>query len=696
VESPVAHPAETRAPALPAAASSLVDATKRSVAGRYAIVALTVLAFGVAAYHLGSKSLWLDEAASVNYTSSLSKLGNVVTGGQQGFPNMGLYYVLLYFWEQLFGSGEIAIRSLSVLIGGLSVPVMVLLGTRLFGRPAGLLSGLLLALSPFLVHYEQTARAYSLLVLLVLLSSYFFVRELERPSLPTRVGYVLASALSFYAHYFAAFFLLMQFLTLLAVKRRAALTREWLVALGAIVLLCIPEVVFATRRPGVDWVPVPSFSDLIDVPTAIAGGRFLLVALLILACYGLFCAIDDRRVWRAGFVAAWFLLPVLLVFAVSKLGRPLFISNYLIIVLPALLLLAAAGLVRLPGRLIGLGVLGLLIAASAVGISDWYRRPSLEDYRAATRYILEHQHPGDMIIYDPLYISDPFHYYQARASRSGPGELEFGARPPRIWVAERFGDPPQEIQQSLPGPYTPVAKSSSFTNPVVTLYQANAPSTTQPSANTGAPKGITAVGAALSNTNLQPSDMPQGWEQAAPPHDSLAKHIFACLHPLRPNQPGTRIGVTGPSQLKIILEVLRWPTATQARSATAALGQGSSFAKSCVASSPHWVSSDFSLRSPSNAGIVVHRKPSESVLPTKNSGRLRVPAAAAKTAAVYGLTYSGPSGAARGALVATARGSATAVILAYRMGGEPLPPELVPALVAGAYHRLGEANAAGP
>jgi mannosyltransferase len=694
-QDPVAQPANARAPAAPTPWSSLT--ARYELLGRIdlAIVGLTILAFGVAALHLGAKSLWLDEAESARFTSSLTELRHTVTGGD---PNMGLYHVLLYLWQQVFGSGEIALRSLSVLFGGLSVPVIVLLGTRLFGRPAGLLSGLLLALSPFFVHYEQTARAYPLLVLLVLLSSYFFVRQIEQPSRPALIAYVLASVLAIYAHYFAAFILLVQFLTLLAVKRRAALTKEWLVAAGAIGILCVPEAVFAHRKGtvSVGWIPVPSLNDLVDLPSDVAGSRLLLIALLILACYGLFCAIEDRRSWPAGFVAAWILVPVLLVFAVSNLGRPLFVSYYMIIVLPALLLLAAAGLVRLPGRAVGIGVLGLLIVASALGISDWYTRPGQENYRGATRYVLEHQRPGDKIIYDPFFISSPFSYYEARAGESGPDEVESGTRPPRIWVAVRYGDPSEEIKQSLAGTYTPVAStSSSFPNPVVTLYQAR--STAPPTGNAGRPKGVTGAAAALSQPTPQPSDFPLGWQLAGEPQGgTLAQHLFACLHLLAPHQRSSSIGVTGPGQLKIGFDVLGWPAATNARSAAASLAQGSSEARRCVASAPHFATTDFSLRGSGDPGVAVNPESLDSIPPAKSSGPLRVPAAAKKATAVYGLSYRGPGGAARGALAATTRGSATAVVLAYRTGEQPLPPKLLPALVAAAYQRLGEPTIAVP
>jgi uncharacterized membrane protein len=123
---------------------------------------------------------------------------------------------------------------LSVIFAALAVPIIYLLGSRLFGTAAGTVAALVLAANAFFVQYAQEARAYSLVVLLVTLSSYFFVAELEQPSVRTRVAYVLASALAVYAHYFTFFVLVAQLVTLLATRRRAAFTRGWMIAGAAI------------------------------------------------------------------------------------------------------------------------------------------------------------------------------------------------------------------------------------------------------------------------------------------------------------------------------------------------------------------------------------------------------------------------------------------------------------------------------
>jgi mannosyltransferase len=447
-----------------------------------AIVALTALGFALASYRLGAKSMWLDEAVSADHARlGLHGLWTVVSRTD---PNMGLYYVLLHLWVRVFGYGEAAVRSMTVVLAGLAVPVMALLGKRLYGRACGLVAGLLLALSPFFVQYEQTARSYAVVVLLVLLSSYFFVAALERPSRATLIGYVLASALAVYTHYFAALVLLVQLVTLLAVKRRGALTREWLAAAIAVVVLCAPEVVFAHRAgtQGIAWIHEPTLSALVHFPSELAGETVLAAVLVVLACYGLVRAATDREGWRTGFLTAWLVVPVVLDFTVSKLGHPLFVTYYLIVVLPPFLLLAALGVLRLPRGPAAAIALGLLVAFSAVGIRAWYARPSLEDYRGATRYLLANERREDGIIdYPTETVSFGIAYYEALAGAGGPTPVGFVlgrapfARPPRIWLVMRDSDVPvrerRRVERSMSGQYVQVGTPAVFRNITMILYR---------------------------------------------------------------------------------------------------------------------------------------------------------------------------------------------------------------------------------
>jgi mannosyltransferase len=445
------------------------------------IAALAILAFVLAFHQLGDKSITLDEATSAGHARrNLIGLGSTVAGGD---PNMGLYYTLLNAWYPVVGDGEVAARSLGAILAALAVPAIALLGTHLFGRPAGLAAGVLLALNAFFVQYAQTARAYGLVVLLVTLSSFFFVAELQQPSRGRRIGFVLASSAAIYAHYFSAFVLLAQLLTLLAVKRRAALTREWRTVALAVLVLCAPQALFAMRSGTgrISWIAEPVVGDLVDLPREFAGGSTLLaLALGALACYATLRAFSEPERWRAGFAAAWFVIPVLLAFAVSFV-QPVFLHYYLIVALPALLLLAAAGLVRL-GRFAGAIALGVLVVLSVVRLFDWYERHSAEDFRSAVSFITGEMHPGDGVVISPSYAVKPIDFYLRQSSSTDLIRIPYRgttvvADAPRIWLVTRSSDTSvreqRQIERNIASSrYGRVRGLPSFNGVDVRLFQA--------------------------------------------------------------------------------------------------------------------------------------------------------------------------------------------------------------------------------
>ena len=86
----------------------------------------------------------------------------------------GAYYLLLRGWLHL-GDSVAWIRGLSVIFAVAAIPAIFLLGRKMLGTSFGLISALLLSVNAFQVRYAQEARSYSLLVLLLIVSSYFFV-----------------------------------------------------------------------------------------------------------------------------------------------------------------------------------------------------------------------------------------------------------------------------------------------------------------------------------------------------------------------------------------------------------------------------------------------------------------------------------------------------------------------------------------
>jgi hypothetical protein len=420
------------------------------------VPALMVLALVLGLLRGGTKSVWLDEATSDSYArESLAHFWHTVSHAD---PNMSLYYLLLRPWVAAFGESEAALRSLSAVFAALAVGAVALLGRRLFDRATGLVAGLFLAMNAFFVQYAQTARSYTLVVLLVVLSSYFFAGELERPSRANAVGYVLSSALAVYAHYFAVYVLLTQLLTLAAVKRREALTRRWALIAGSLLVLITPEAVFAARSGthNIAWIIRPRLWDLGDLPVQLLYSRPIAATLICLALYAIVRQVRRRSAapgggWQIWFVAAWFVVPALLAFAISY-SLPMFQTNYLIVALPGLLLAGAAGLVRLPSRVVAAVLLVLLAAGMGKEVHTWYATPTIENYRSAIETIRARAHPGDAIVGAPADTEPALAYYMRRDGPSalqvaepGSGGTPLVSHPRRIWVVLRGWSPKSAV-----------------------------------------------------------------------------------------------------------------------------------------------------------------------------------------------------------------------------------------------------------
>src|SRR6266508_4170772 len=152
--------------------------------GRLATFAVTgIVVLGIALRLYSPSKLWLDEALSVN-VSKLS-LGDLFEAlRHDGHPP--LYYVLLHYWMQLFGEGDIAVRALSAIFGIATLPLAWLAGRRLAGVSGGRWALVIVALSPYCVRYSTETRMYSLVMLLVF-AGYLVLNDAVREPTPLRL-----------------------------------------------------------------------------------------------------------------------------------------------------------------------------------------------------------------------------------------------------------------------------------------------------------------------------------------------------------------------------------------------------------------------------------------------------------------------------------------------------------------------------
>ncbi len=193
----------------------------RVLAGRATLLGICAAGAAIRFATLGRQSFWYDEAA----TGRLVRMG--LGGLLRALPDREstppLYYVTAWLWTRVFGTGEVGLRSLSALIGTLTVAVVYAAAARLLGRRAALAAAALTAASPLLIWYSQEARAYALLVGLCAGSLWALAAALE-PGAGRRplAAWGVVCALALATHYFAVFVIVPEVVWLLRERGRAA------------------------------------------------------------------------------------------------------------------------------------------------------------------------------------------------------------------------------------------------------------------------------------------------------------------------------------------------------------------------------------------------------------------------------------------------------------------------------------------
>ncbi len=103
------------------------------------------------------------------------------------------WYVAMFGWTKIFGTSEFALRLPSALLGAASVPLIFLLGRRVYGPAVGLAVAVVLALHGFHIFWSQNARMYATGGFLSILATLLLLRLVYDRSAGrgTAIGYVL-------------------------------------------------------------------------------------------------------------------------------------------------------------------------------------------------------------------------------------------------------------------------------------------------------------------------------------------------------------------------------------------------------------------------------------------------------------------------------------------------------------------------
>lgn len=240
-------------------------------------LAIILLALIIRSWRLAYHSVWFDEAVSLQWAGR-----DALFIWQKTFPLLEdkhppIYYLLLHGWQQLlslFGAAESdgALRFLGVILGVFTVWGIMQLASGVSGRAVGLLTGLLVALSPVLVWYSQELRMFQPATTGGVWAAYCLWRAWQastpRHAFGWWLGFLVALETALYSYLFSAFLLPAAGLTLLALFVSSRQPDRWprlwggVVAVGMAGLFFLPLAYNAWVVNGSEGDPGQAFANV--------------------------------------------------------------------------------------------------------------------------------------------------------------------------------------------------------------------------------------------------------------------------------------------------------------------------------------------------------------------------------------------------------------------------------------------------
>lgn len=381
---------------------------------------------------LGGKSFWFDEISTwLRARLPLAQL-TVDALTHKHFPT----YFLLVGPFAATHSPEWMLRLPSALLGAVSVFLVTRLACAACGALAGVVAGLLMALSPVEVQFAQEARPYALISCLVLVALGGLVRIAQNPATAALsiaqpaalrgawIAYVVGTTGALLVENNTIPWLLASNLAFVVVVLRArsgrgGLIRNWAWSQALIVLCWLPALIFMTAMnrnsmlsalewiPRTDWQSVRTtlaalylfrFFDLglNLMPTPLPGFGLLIALFAVLGAWRLRTKPDLLAVIALAFLA----MPMTAVAASAF--QSLWLPRYLLWSTGPYFVLAGTGVAALSARFSALAALFVAIGGAA-SLAPYYQAETKPPWAQAAAYLAANARPRDAVFAENPY-----------------------------------------------------------------------------------------------------------------------------------------------------------------------------------------------------------------------------------------------------------------------------------------------------
>lgn len=321
---------------------------------------------------------WFDEANTIYYISqSFSRMIEFI---KLDF-SPPLYLLVLKSWVSIFGNSEIATGTLSLIFSLLTLPLVYLLGKKLYNKKVGIIAAAIFWSSPLLIFQSTNTRMYSLVVFLATLSCLFLFNIFQKLGWLNFLGYIFISVLGLYTHTTYAFFILAQVVAWFIFSKmftQKNFYRNWILtylAIGVGYLPWLPTFLKQLTQSNngylywTDFINDSSYfalGDLLVQATILFDNSLFKLMVASFIVYSLFLAFkinqkEDKEKNSLVFLVFLIIVPLLIVALAGIL-----INKFVIYIFPLFFILLAQGIskIKVSSKILSLvGVVIILISS---------------------------------------------------------------------------------------------------------------------------------------------------------------------------------------------------------------------------------------------------------------------------------------------------------------------------------------------
>ncbi len=418
-----------------------------ALAWRLAPVGVALGSLCLSAAALGHRSLTTDEAAAA--AQARGSLASVLSTVVHDDPGSAGHLLLLRLAASV-GDDERTLRAPSAIAVAIAAGLLVILGTMMLGRLAGLVAGIALAANAGVVEASREARPYALGLLGIVAATLLFVYALERGGGWRWIPYAIAAAALPLTHPLAASVLAAHGAALIAFRGRDDLRGAGIALLTGTTAAGVLLAWMAADR--LDAPDGAGNLDLARLSRGLAHAAGWNPVLVVAAIAGLVVLLGARSSsgerWHGVLVAMLIAAPVVATL-LAAIALPVYVGA-LVLCAPGLALAAGAVAPLLsPVRGLVWAGLAVLLVGSAAAIAARLSAPPVEDWRALARAVERVRGPHETVVVVPERSRAAFAYYAPSIQ-----VIRF-ARGDGAWVAVIADTPAGAIAAARPSVSTP-------------------------------------------------------------------------------------------------------------------------------------------------------------------------------------------------------------------------------------------------